>query len=92
MNDSDFKETAIDKLLQLLKDEYKEIKKLAEQYEIAASQEMPGIQIIENAYPAEKKIKPVRSKIVVASTLFIFFFACLGALLMEQIKWIREQL
>ena len=76
----------------ILTEEYKEIKKLAEQYEIAADQEMPGIQIIEPAYAAERKIKPVRSKIVIASTLFTFFFACLAALLMEQIKWIREQL
>ena len=76
----------------ILTEEYKEIKKLAEQYEIAAAQEMPGIQIIEPAYAAERKIKPVRSKIVIASTLFTFFFACLAALLMEQIKWIREQL
>ncbi len=77
---------------EILKDEYKELKKLNEQYEIAAAQEMPGIQIIENAYPAERKIKPVRSKIVVASTLIIFFFACLAALLIEEIKYIKEQL
>lgn len=76
----------------ILKDEYKGIKKLTEQYEIAAAQEMPGIQIIEPAYAAERKIKPVRSKIVIASTIITFFFACLAALLMEQIKWIREQL
>lgn len=76
----------------ILKDEYKEIKRLTEQYELAAAQEMPGIQIIEPAYAAERKIKPVRSKIVIASTIFTFFFACLAALLIEQIKWIREQL
>jgi uncharacterized protein involved in exopolysaccharide biosynthesis len=72
--------------------EYSDLKKLSEQYQIAAQQEMPGIEIIEQAYPAERKIKPVRSKIVIVSSLFIFFFACLGALLIEEIQWIRKQL
>jgi len=76
----------------LLKEEYQEIKKLKEQYEIASEQDMPGIQVIEKAYPAERKIKPVRSKIVVSTTLITFFFAILGALLVEQIKLIKEQL
>lgn len=76
----------------ILKEEYKEIKKLKGQYQIAAEQEMPGIQIIEKAYPAERKIKPVRSKIVVITTMIAFFFAMLAALMMEQIVWIKEQL
>lgn len=76
----------------LMKKSYQEIKKLKEQYEIAAEQEMPGIEIIEKAYPAERKIKPVRSKIVIATTLITFFFAMLGALFIEQIKYIKEQL
>lgn len=76
----------------VVKDEYKDLKSLTAQYTMAAAQEMPGIEIIEKAHPAERKIKPVRSKIVIASTLFTFFFACLAALLMEQIQWLREQL
>lgn len=76
----------------LLKDEYKEIKNLKEQYDIAAQQEMPGIQVIESAYAAERKIKPIRSRIVVVSTFLSFFFACLFALLAEQIIWLKEQL
>ena len=76
----------------VVKDEYKELRQLTEQYAISAAQEMPGIEIIEKAYPAERKIKPVRSKIVIGTTLITFFFACLAALLVEQIKWLREQL
>lgn len=76
----------------VVKDEYKELKQLTEQYAIAAEQEMPGIEIIEKAYPAERKIKPVRSKIVIGTTLITFFFACLAALLVEQVKWLKEQL
>lgn len=76
----------------LLKQDYQEIKKLKEQYQIASEQEMPGIQVIEQAYPAERKIKPVRSKIVIATTLITFFFALLGTLLVEEVKLIKEQL
>ncbi len=76
----------------LLKDEYQEIKKLKEQYQIASEQEMPGIEVIEKAYPADRKIKPIRSKIVIATTLITFFFAMLGALLVEEVKVIKEQL
>lgn len=76
----------------VVKDEYKELRQLTEQYAISAAQEMPGIEIIEKAYPAERKIKPVRSKIVIGTTLITFFFACLAALLVEQVKWLKEQL
>jgi len=76
----------------LLKIEFQEIKKLKEQYQIASEQEMPGIQIVEKAYPAERKIKPVRSKIVITATLITFFFAMFGALLVEEVMYIKEQL
>lgn len=75
-----------------VKESFEEIKKLKEQYQIASEQEMPGIQVIEKAYPAERKIKPVRSKIVVATTLITFFFAIIGALFIEEVKYIKEQL
>jgi capsular polysaccharide biosynthesis protein len=75
-----------------VKESFVEIKKLKEQYQIASEQEMPGIQVIEKAYPAERKIKPVRSKIVIATTLITFFFAMIGALFIEEVKYIKEQL
>jgi capsular polysaccharide biosynthesis protein len=75
-----------------VKESFEEIKKLKEQYQIASEQEMPGIQVIEKAYPAERKIKPVRSKIVIATTLITFFFAMIGALFIEEVKYIKEQL
>ncbi len=72
--------------------EYIKLSDLAEQYDIAAKTKVSGIQIVENAYPAEKKIKPVRWKICVASTFLAFFIACLGALSMEQWNKIKVQL
>ncbi|MCB9256259.1 MAG: hypothetical protein H6579_03930 [Chitinophagales bacterium] len=73
-------------------EEYYEISKLAEEYEMAAQQSMAGIEIIEHAYPAERKLKPVRSKICIAVSLLSFLLACLGALGMEQIAYIQEEL
>lgn len=70
--------------------EYIEIKTLADEYELAAEKQMAGIQVIEHAYPAEKKLKPVRSRICVASTILAFIFACIGALLIEQFIYIRK--
>lgn len=72
--------------------DYNEIAKLAEQYDIAAKQSMAGIEIIERAYPAERKLKPVRSKIVVASVIIAFILACFLALGMEQVNYIKQEL
>lgn len=72
--------------------DYNEIAKLAEQYQIAAEQSMSGIEIIENAYPAERKLKPVRSKICVATVIVAFILACFLALGMEQVNYIKEEL
>ena len=72
--------------------EYNETAKLASEYALAAEQKMPGVEVIEPAYQAEKKLKPVRSRICIGTVIFTFFFACLGALLIEQVNYIREQL
>jgi uncharacterized protein involved in exopolysaccharide biosynthesis len=72
--------------------EYTEMAKLAEQYAVAAEKEMPGVQVIEYAYPAEMKLKPVRSRIVVITTFLAFVLASLGALGFEQWQIIKEQL
>ena len=53
---------------------------------------MAGIEIIEHAYPAERKLKPVRSKICIATTLIAFVLACLAALGVEQVNYIKKEL
>jgi len=72
--------------------DFYEIAKLAEQYELAAQQSVAGIEVVEYAYPAERKLKPVRSVIVVATTIITFFLACFLALGMEQFNYIKEEL
>ena len=72
--------------------DYTETTKLADEYALAAQQTMPGIEIIERAYPAEKKLKPVRSKICLAITFLAFILACLGAIAMDQVAYIKAEL
>jgi capsular polysaccharide biosynthesis protein len=72
--------------------DYNENAKLADEYALALKQSMAGIEIIEHAYPAERKLKPVRSKICIATTLIAFILACLGALGMEQVNYIKSEL
>ena len=72
--------------------DYYEIAKLSEQYDLAAKQSMAGIEIIEHAYPAERKLKPVRSKIVVATTFIAFILASFLALGVEQVNYIKQEL
>ena len=72
--------------------DYNESTKLADEYALALKQSMAGIEIIEHAYPAERKLKPVRSKICVATTFIAFILACLGALGIEQVYYIKSEL
>jgi uncharacterized protein involved in exopolysaccharide biosynthesis len=72
--------------------EYHNLSDLANQYALAASQVVPGVQVIEYAYPAERKLKPVRSVIVLSTVFITFFLACIGALIVDQIQYIKEQL
>lgn len=73
-------------------EDYNDISTLAEQYELASKQSMAGIEIIESAYPAERKLKPVRSKICMATTILGCILACLGALGIEQVNYIKQEL
>lgn len=79
-------------LYENLQSEYKELSGLYDQYKLAASQKIPGVEIIEPAYIAERKHKPIRSRICLATVFVSFVFACLGAIFIEQAKWIKEQL
>jgi capsular polysaccharide biosynthesis protein len=73
-------------------EEYNEIRLLADQYALAVQQNMSGIEVIEYAYKAERKLKPVRSKICIATTMLAFILACLGAIGIEQVNYIKEEL
>lgn len=72
--------------------DYNATSKLADEYALATQQNMSGIQIIEAAYPAEKKIKPINSRICMATTILSFILACLGALLAEQFVYIKQEI
>ncbi|MCB0537462.1 MAG: Wzz/FepE/Etk N-terminal domain-containing protein [Chitinophagales bacterium] len=74
-----------------LKD-FSKLEGFSREYDLVAEKSSKGVEVIEEAFPAERKIKPVRSVIVVATTFIAFFFACLGALLAEQIFFIKEEL
>lgn len=62
------------------------------QIKVSLQNKASSLHVLEQAFPADKKSKPVRW-LVVASTMFgVFVFSILGALAVEQIKTIRTQL
>lgn len=73
-------------------EDYNNWKTLNIQYEAAANYDLNSLFIIENAYAAEKKDRPVRWIIVVSTVLAAFFLSLLTAILIEQYKSIREEL
>ena len=69
-----------------------ELRVLTEQYQLAADKDVPGLEIVERAFPAERKIKPVRSRICVATVAVAFVLACLLALVVEQARDVVQRL
>lgn len=65
---------------------------LYEQYNAALSNEFSSIYIIEKAYPADKKSKPIRWLIVVGAALFAFFVSALASVIFEKYKDIQKAL
>ncbi len=63
-----------------------DIKKKLEEAGIDAHNTVSSVFIIDKAYPAEKKVYPVRWIIVVASTISTFFFIIILLLLVEKLK------
>lgn len=74
-----------------LKD-FSKLEGFAREYDLAAEKSSKGVEVIEEAFPAERKLKPIRSIIVVATTIIAFFLACLGAILAEQVLFIKEEI
>lgn len=81
----------VQKMETILKD-YNSWKTLAAQYQAAADYEVSSLFIIENAYPSEKKDRPVRWIIVVGATLGAFFLSLVAALIVEQYRQIKADL
>jgi capsular polysaccharide biosynthesis protein len=62
---------------------------LYEQYKSTIDSSVPTVYVLEKAFPAEKKSKPVRWLIVLASTLVAFLLSAFAVLLIEQFKNIK---
>lgn len=72
-----------------------EIKQLSEaltQYNVSANDKFSSITILEKAVPAEKKSRPIRWLIVIASTIASLAFGLLAALLVAQSRYIQSKL
>lgn len=67
-------------------------KSLFNQYRAAADYNVSSLFIIEQAYPAERKDRPVRWLIVVSATLVAFFLSAIAAILFEKYKEIKAEI
>ncbi|MFI5134251.1 MAG: hypothetical protein ACHQD9_00230 [Chitinophagales bacterium] len=61
-----------------------------EQYKASINTEVPTLFVLEKAFPAEKKSKPVRWLIVLGTALVSFVLAALAILLIERFKSFKE--
>ncbi len=61
-----------------------------EQYLATIDNDVPALLVLEKAYPAEKKSKPVRWLIVMTSVIVAFAFSCLAVVLMAQYRSFRQ--
>lgn len=62
------------------------------QLEVTMQNTETSLYVLENAFPAERREKPVRSLVVIITVLITAFVAVVGALLIEQIQEIKKQL
>ncbi len=72
--------------------DYRHWSSLVNQYKAAGAYDFNGFYYVERAMPSEKKDKPVRWLIVVSSVLAAFFLSILAVLIIEQIRFIKEEL
>ena len=68
----------------------KEIQQLVDQYAVASSTSTPGLEIIENAYAAERKLKPVRWLICAITVIVTFILSCLTVLFFDAVGQLRN--
>ena len=69
-----------------------ELQQLVDQYSIAASTNTPGLEVIERAYPAERKIKPIRWLVCTVSVIGTFILSCLIVLLYDGFQRLQNAL
>ena len=62
------------------------------QLEISMKNNETSLSVLEVAYPADRREKPVRSLVVLITMLVIGFVSVLGVLLIEQMREIKAQL
>ncbi len=63
-----------------------------EQHEATLKDDVSAVYIVESAYPAERKTKPIRSLIVISAFFAAIFFGISGALIAEKVNDIKQQL
>ena len=68
----------------------KEIQQLVDQHAVASSTYTPGLEVIESAYPAERKLKPVRWLICAITVLVTFILSCLLVLFFDALGQLRK--
>ncbi len=78
--------------LQAAVEDYHGDKKILEQNSTTVNTDFSTIHITEEAYPAVKKDKPVRSLIVIGVTLGTFLFMVILAVITENFRKIKNQL
>lgn len=74
---------------QYLMKENSDLKKIAYQYDVSAKNTESSLAVLEYAYSAEKKSKPIRWLIVTLSTLITFLTVSFAALIFEQLRGIK---
>lgn len=72
--------------------ELNENARIKEQYVTSSSQNFSTVHVTEEAYPAIRKDKPVRSLIVIGATLGAFVFMILLAVISENYKKVKSKL
>lgn len=75
-----------------LAEELKSLNKSLTEYKVSTNDNISAITILEKAFPAEKKSKPIRWVIVLLSTLGTFFTALIIAILSLQYRFLKERI
>ncbi|HYX07654.1 MAG TPA: Wzz/FepE/Etk N-terminal domain-containing protein [Bacteroidales bacterium] len=72
--------------LEFEKKQLSELKAKYTQAQVEATQDLPHKFIVDKAYPAEKKTYPIRSLIVIISTLSAFLLALIMLIIIDTVK------
>lgn len=75
-----------------LAEELKSLNKSLTEYKVSTNDNISAITILEKAFPAEKKSKPIRWVIVLLSTLGTFFATLIIAILSLQYRFLKERI